>query len=55
MKAKRLSPCGEGRSTRRKPINPTEEERKTVASLRKSMNQGFAGTFDQLAEHLAKA
>lgn len=48
----------EGKTTltlRGRPINATEEERKTYASFRKSMNQGFAGTFDQLEEYLAKA
>jgi uncharacterized protein YndB with AHSA1/START domain len=48
----------EGKTTltlRGRPINATEEERTTYASFRRSMNQGFAGTFDQLAEYLAKA
>lgn len=38
-----------------RPINATEEEQKTYASFRESMNTGFAGTFDQLEEYLAKA
>jgi uncharacterized protein YndB with AHSA1/START domain len=37
------------------PINATEEERKTFASMFDSMRQGFGGTFDQLAAYLAKA
>ncbi len=40
---------------RGRPINATEEERKTYESFRDSMKQGFGGTFDQLAEYLAKA
>jgi uncharacterized protein YndB with AHSA1/START domain len=37
------------------PITASEEERKTFAGMFDSMRQGFGGTFDQLAEHLAKA
>jgi len=37
------------------PINATEEERKTFEAGFESMKQGFSGTFDQLAEYLAKA
>ena len=37
------------------PVNATEEERKTFDESHESMNQGFTGTLDQLAEHLAKA
>jgi uncharacterized protein YndB with AHSA1/START domain len=37
------------------PINATEEERKMFASMFASMQQGFTGTFDKLAEYLAKA
>jgi uncharacterized protein YndB with AHSA1/START domain len=37
------------------PLNPTEEERKTFESSRDGMKQGWGGTFDQLAEHLAKS
>lgn len=40
---------------RGRPINATEEEYKTYASFRDSMNKGFDGTFDQLEEYLAKA
>lgn len=36
------------------PINASEDERKTFAAMADSMRQGFAGTFDQLAEHLAQ-
>ena len=36
------------------PINATEEERKTFDEGHESMKQGFTGSFDQLAEHLAK-
>jgi uncharacterized protein YndB with AHSA1/START domain len=36
------------------PINATEQERKTFASMADSMRQGFGGTFDQLEEYLAK-
>lgn len=37
-----------------KPLNPTEEERKTFDSAHAGMQQGWSGTFDQLAEYLAK-
>lgn len=37
------------------PINATEEEIKTFLGGYESMQKGFAGTFDQLAEYLAKA
>jgi uncharacterized protein YndB with AHSA1/START domain len=36
------------------PIGATQEEIKTFASFVGSMQQGFGGTFDQLAEYLAK-
>jgi uncharacterized protein YndB with AHSA1/START domain len=36
------------------PINATEEERGIFAGMRDSMRQGFGGTFDQLADYLAK-
>ena len=36
------------------PINATEEERKMFDSMHDSMRQGFGGTFDQLADYLAK-
>jgi uncharacterized protein YndB with AHSA1/START domain len=35
-------------------INASEEERKTFEGGMDSMRQGFTGTFDQLAEYLAK-
>jgi uncharacterized glyoxalase superfamily protein PhnB/uncharacterized protein YndB with AHSA1/START domain len=37
------------------PLNPTEEERKTFETSHEGMKQGWSGTFEQLAEHLAKA
>jgi uncharacterized protein YndB with AHSA1/START domain len=36
------------------PLNATEEERKTFDTANESMKQGWTGTFDQLAEYLAK-
>jgi len=36
------------------PIDATEEERRTYEGFFDSMQKGFGGTFDQLAEHLAK-
>lgn len=36
------------------PINATQEEVETYARMFDSMRQGFTGTFDQLADHLAK-
>jgi uncharacterized protein YndB with AHSA1/START domain len=36
------------------PIHATAEERKTFKDGHKSMEQGFKGTLDQLAEYLAK-
>jgi uncharacterized protein YndB with AHSA1/START domain len=48
----------EGKTTltlRGGPINATEEERKTYEAGFESMKQGFGGTFDQLADYLAKA
>jgi uncharacterized protein YndB with AHSA1/START domain len=47
----------EGKTTltlRGVPINATEEERKTFEAMRNNVQQGFAGTFDQLADYLAK-
>jgi uncharacterized protein YndB with AHSA1/START domain len=38
---------------RGRPINATENERRRFDAVRPSMNQGFGGTFDQLAEYLA--
>ena len=46
----------QGRTTltiRTKPINASESERKTFYDGESSMEQGFAGTFDRLDEHLA--
>src|SRR5580658_7655367 len=45
-----------GRTTltlRGAPVNATDEERATFAAARKSMQQGFAGTFEQLDAYLA--
>lgn len=36
-------------------LNPTDEERKTFDTSHEGMNQGWSGTFDQLAAYLAKA
>lgn len=36
------------------PINASETERETYNTNHKSMQQGFKGTFDQLAEYLAR-
>ena len=52
--------CGEqnGRTlltVRWLPLNPTDEERKTFNSSHESMKQGWSGTFEQLADYLAKA
>jgi hypothetical protein len=40
---------------RRRPINATDEEHKTFVGMFDSLRQGFAGTFDQLADHVVKA
>lgn len=37
------------------PINATEDERATFKAGHASMQQGFKGTFDQLAEYLARS
>lgn len=37
---------------RASPFNATEAGRKAYASMFGSMQQGYAGTFDKLAEHL---
>jgi hypothetical protein len=37
------------------PINATAEERKTFKEGHSSMQQGFKGTLDQLAEYLTQA
>lgn len=39
---------------RGEPIHATEEERRTYAAGFDSMKQGFSGTFDQLADYLAR-
>jgi uncharacterized protein YndB with AHSA1/START domain len=47
----------EGRTTltlRGRPINATEEEHKTFADMHESMQEGYGGTFDQLADYLTK-
>jgi uncharacterized protein YndB with AHSA1/START domain len=38
-----------------RPVNATDEERATFETGFDSMRNGFGGTFDQLAEHLAEA
>ena len=38
-----------------KPLNATEVERKTFDSAHGGMQQGWSGTFEQLAAYLAKA
>jgi uncharacterized protein YndB with AHSA1/START domain len=48
----------DGRTTltlRGRPINATEEERKTYIDMFGSMQQGFGGTFDKLAQYLASS
>jgi uncharacterized protein YndB with AHSA1/START domain len=48
----------DGRTTLRLqggPYNATEAERESFDAAHESVRQGFAGTFDQLAEYLAKA
>jgi len=42
-------------TVRGRPINATEAERKTYRGMFGSMQQGFTGTFDQLAHYLEKA
>ena len=37
------------------PLNATDAERKTFEGGRPSMQQGWSGTLDQLADYLAKA
>jgi uncharacterized protein YndB with AHSA1/START domain len=37
------------------PLNPTEAERETFEASHDGMKQGWSGTFDQLADYLAKA
>jgi hypothetical protein len=36
------------------PLNATEAERKTFEAGRASMQQGWSGTMDQLADYLAQ-
>ncbi len=36
------------------PINATEGERRRFSAMKPSMKQGFGGTFDQLADYLAR-
>ena len=51
-----LEQCGKTALTLRgHPINATPAEIATYVSMFDSMRQGFGGTFDQLADHLAKA
>jgi uncharacterized protein YndB with AHSA1/START domain len=48
----------DGRTTvtlRGVPLNASEEESKTFAGMRESMQKGWTGTMNQLAEYLAKA
>ena len=37
------------------PLDPTDAERKTFDTSHDGMKQGWTGTFDQLAEYLAKS
>jgi uncharacterized protein YndB with AHSA1/START domain len=37
------------------PLNPTDAERETFEQSHEGMKMGWTGTFDQLAEYLAKA
>jgi len=39
---------------RGRPLNATEEERAAYRGMFGSMQQGFSGTFDHLAQYLAK-
>ena len=36
------------------PLNPTDEERQTFEASHEGMQQGWAGTFEQLADYLSK-
>lgn len=48
----------EGKTTltmRGVPLNATEEELKTFEAAQEMVQQGFAGTLDQLADYLARA
>jgi uncharacterized protein YndB with AHSA1/START domain len=42
-------------SLRGRPVNATAEEEAAFARMLKSMQQGFAGSFDQLKAHLARS
>ena len=42
-------------SLRAKPFGETAEERQYFEELHPSLTQGYGGTFEQLADHLAKA
>jgi len=37
------------------PLKPTDEERQTFDSAHEGMKQGWSGTFEQLADYLAKS
>jgi uncharacterized protein YndB with AHSA1/START domain len=37
------------------PLEPTEQERQTFDRAHENMNAGWSGTFEQLAQYLAKA
>lgn len=41
-------------TVRWEPLNATDEERKTFDSAHEGMNQGWGGSFEQLAEYLAR-
>ena len=43
-----------GAALRGVPIRATEEQRQTLEAGRQSMERGFAGTWDQLANYLAR-
>jgi len=40
---------------RGRPLNASPSQHKAYADMQPSMRQGFGGTFDQLAAHLAKS
>ena len=40
---------------RAQPFGEAAEERKYFADIRSSLEQGYSGTFEQLADYLAKA
>lgn len=41
-------------TVRWEPVNPADEERKTFDAAHEGMNQGWGGSFDQLAAYLAR-